>query len=89
MPNTAVSIKLSDEERERLARIAKVTKRSAHFVMREAVLQHLAAVEERLSFVQDAEDAWQEYKETGVAYSLDEVKAWFASDRSKPAPWQK
>lgn len=89
MATTAVSVKLSDEDRARLARVAKATKRSAHYLMREAVQSYLARQEQRLSFLQEAEDAWQEYQETGIAYSLEDVEAWFSSDRSEPAPWRK
>jgi predicted transcriptional regulator len=89
MTATAVSVKLTDDERKRLSAVAKKTKRSAHYLMREAVLSHLENVESRLSFLAEAEEAWRRYKETGIAYSIDEVEAWFLSDRSKTAPWQK
>ena len=89
MAATAVSVKLTDDEKARLAKLAKATKRSAHFHMREAVQTYLDEAEWRLDFLREAEEAWEDYKRTGVGYSLEEVESWFKSDRSKAAPWQK
>lgn len=88
MATTAVSLKLSDEDRARLARVAKATKRSAHYLMREAVQSYLARQEQRLDFLREAQEAWNHYKETGLFYTLEEVEAWFKSDRTNSAPWQ-
>jgi predicted transcriptional regulator len=86
---TAISVKISPQEKKRLAAVAKQSKRSAHFLMREAMLSFLDAEEQRISLIREADAAWKEYKETGVSYSIEDAEAWFASDRSKPAPWQK
>lgn len=87
MATTAVSVKLSDEDRARLARVAKATKRSAHYLMREAVQNYLTRQEQRLSFLQEAEDAWKHYKETGLYISAEAMEDWAKSgggDLPKP-----
>jgi predicted transcriptional regulator len=86
---TAISVKISLAEKKRLAAVAKQSNRSAHFVMREAMLSFLDTQEQRIALIREADTAWKDYKETGESYSLDEVETWFDSDRSKPAPWQR
>lgn len=86
---TAVSVKLSDEERARLAVVAKKTKRSAHFIMREALASHLTRMEARLSFVQEAEVALQEYKETGLFISGEAMEAWAQKGGGELPPLEK
>ncbi len=86
---TAVSLKLSDDERERLAVIAKKQKRSAHFLMREAVVGFLEREEMRQSFHEEAEAAWKDYKETGLHLSLQSIEAWAKSGRGELPPWEK
>ena len=85
MAQSAVSMKLSDNERARLADLAKRTKRSAHFHMRAALSKYLEEMEWRRSFVEEAEAAWEHYKETGLHVTMDEMERW-AKDPSQELP---
>lgn len=86
---TAVSLKLSEDERLRLGVIAKKQKRSAHYLMREAVVGFLEREEMRQSFHEEAEAAWKDYKETGRHLSLESIEAWAKSGRRELPPWEK
>ena len=86
MTNTAVSVKLSAEEKSRLSSIAKMTKRSSHYVMREALLSHMAQMEKRLEFLAEAEESWQDYKETGLYYSGEDMLKWAKSGGKEQPP---
>jgi predicted transcriptional regulator len=90
MPATAHSIKLSDDVKSRLDVVAKQTKRSAHYLMREAVTEYVERQEKRLAFIQEAEDALTDYHETRLFVSGDAMEKWaFSSDKSKMPPWEK
>lgn len=90
MPATAHSVKLSDDVKARLDSVAKQTKRSAHYLMREAVAEYVERQEKRLAFIQEAESALNDYHETGHFVSGEAMEKWaFASDKSKMPPWEK
>jgi predicted transcriptional regulator len=85
----AVSVKLSDSEHERISALAKRSKRSTHFLMREALLEFVAREEFNQSFHDEAEAAWIDYKETGEHLSLDTMMAWLKSGKTELPPWEK
>ena len=89
MATNAVSLKLSDDERQRLAAIAKKQKRSAHFLMREAVVGYLERAELQQSFHEEAEAAWKDYQETGLHLSAEIMEKWAKSGAKKLPPWEK
>jgi predicted transcriptional regulator len=90
MPTTAVSVKLTDEQRSRLARVAKATRRSSHFHMKEAVDLYLEDIEWQLDFLKEAEVALKDYEETGYHVTHDEMMDWARSaDKSKPPQWHR
>lgn len=89
MSNTAVSVKLSTEEKSRLSSVAKRTKRSSHYIMREALMSHLTQLEKRLEFIAEAEESWREYKETGLYYSGEDMEKWAASGGKELPPARK
>lgn len=72
----ATSVKLDSELRERLARLADTRKRSAHWMMREAIRQYVEREEARESLRQEALRAWREYRETGLHVTMDDAAAW-------------
>jgi len=74
-----VSLKLGAGERERLAALATARKRTPHYLMREAVSEYLGREEMRQSFRDEAAHAWQDYKETGLHVTRDEVDTWIDS----------
>ena len=79
-PKTApVSLKLAPGERDRLAALAVARKRTPHYLMREAVSEYLGREEARQSFRDEAARALQDYKDTGLHVTQEEVDAWVDS----------
>lgn len=72
------SIKLDEELKGRLQRLAESRRRSTHWIMREAIEQYVEHEEKRESFKQDALHAWKQYQQTGKHLTLDEADAWLA-----------
>jgi predicted transcriptional regulator len=89
MVATALSVKLTQVEKQRLAKMAKTTKRSSHYVVREALLNHIDKFEWEQSFHEEAEAAWRDYKETGLHLSLETMEKWAASGGGKLPPWER
>ena len=89
MANTAVSVKLSPEEKSRLAAIAERTKRSSHYIMREALMSHLTRLEKHLEFIAEADEAWRDYSETGLYYAGEDMEKWAASGGKEAPPLRK
>jgi predicted transcriptional regulator len=84
MPTT--SIKLDDETRARMKRLAEARGRTPHWVMREAINQYLTREEARESFRQEALDSWEEYRETGLHVTGGEARNWLAEWGSADEP---
>jgi predicted transcriptional regulator len=74
----ATSIKLDDELKDRVQRLAGLRDRSAHWIMREAITQYVDREEKREAFKQDAKRAWEEYQATGLHVTHEEADAWLA-----------
>jgi predicted transcriptional regulator len=72
----AISIKIDDELKGRVQRLASLRRRSTHRVMREAIAQYVAREEARESFRQEAVASWTAYQETGRHLTGHEVRAW-------------
>jgi predicted transcriptional regulator len=84
-----VAIKIDPDIKERVKRLAEARHRTPHWLMREAISQYVEREEKREAFRQDALKAWQEYQETGLHVSGDEVLAWletWGSEDELPAP---
>ncbi|MDP4028692.1 MAG: CopG family ribbon-helix-helix protein [Gallionella sp.] len=71
-----VAIKIDQDMRDRIKRLAEARHRTSHWVMREAISQYVEREEKRETFRQDAINAWNEYLETGLHVTGDEVIAW-------------
>ena len=89
LPTT--SLKLDAETKARLQRLADARRRSAHWLMREAVEQYLEREERRERLRQDALAAWAEYQATGRHVTAEEADAWLArleagEDAEPPPP---
>jgi len=79
MPTTSnTSLKLDSELKERVQRLASSRRRSAHWIMREAVEQYVGREEKREQFQHDAMSAWNDYQATGVHATAEEADAWLA-----------
>jgi predicted transcriptional regulator len=72
------SLKLDAELKERIQRLATARRRSAHWVMREAVEQYVDREEKREQFRRDALTAWNDYQATGLHATAEEADAWLA-----------
>lgn len=75
---TPTSIKLDDELKGRVQQLAKARRRTAHWIMREAIAEYVAREEKRESFKQDALRAWEEYQRTGLHLTQEDADAWLA-----------
>ncbi|MHB8950419.1 MAG: CopG family ribbon-helix-helix protein [Rhodoferax sp.] len=73
-----MSVKIDLETRTRMEQLAVVRRRSTHWMMREAIMQYVEREEQREAFRQDALQAWDDYKATGLHVTLEEADAWLA-----------
>ena len=85
----AVSVKLEDDDRERLASLAAAKRRTPHYLMREAITDYLAREEKLLAFHAEAEAAWTDYTETGLHLSLADMRVWSKKPGAPLPPWRK
>ncbi|HHW4683181.1 MAG TPA: CopG family ribbon-helix-helix protein [Xylella sp.] len=74
----ATTIKLNDEMKTRVHRLAGLLNRSAHWIMREAITQYVEREEKRGAFRQDAMRAWDEYQANSLHMTHEEADAWLA-----------
>lgn len=84
-----VSVKLDNEMRNRIRHLADARHRTTHWVMREAIAQYVEREEKREAFQQATLQAWEEYQETGLHTTGDEVIAWletWGDENEKAAP---
>ena len=71
-----VAIKIDDDTKVRLKRLAEARHRTAHWLMREAITQYVEREEKREAFRQDTLKAWEEYRTTGLHVTAVEADAW-------------
>lgn len=84
-----IAIKIDQDTRDRVKRLAEARHRTSHWMMREAISQYVEREEKREAFRQDAIHAWNEYQETGLHVTGDEVVAWldtWGEENEKAAP---
>ncbi|MCL2011260.1 MAG: CopG family ribbon-helix-helix protein [Cystobacterineae bacterium] len=72
----ATSLKIDDALKERVRLLATSRRRSAHWIMREAIAQYVEREEARERFRQEALASWVAYQETGRHLTGDEVRSW-------------
>jgi predicted transcriptional regulator len=87
---TTTSVKLDDDVRDRIQRLAAARKRSPQQMMHDAIEQYVDREEQREKTRTDALAAFQQYQKTGQHVGADEADAWLASleagdDRAPPA----
>ena len=73
-----IAVKLDQDTRDRLKRLADAKDRSTHWMLREAVAQFVEREEKREAFRQDTLKAWEEYRTTGLHVTAVEADAWLA-----------
>ena len=84
-----VSIKIDEDTKARLKRLADARHRTAHWLMRDAITQYVDREERREAFRQHTLEAWERYRTTGLHATAEEVEDWLASwgtDNELPAP---
>ena len=85
----ATSLKIDDGLKERVQHLAGQRRRSAHWIMLEAIQQYVEREEVRESFKQEALSSWAAYQETGRHLTGQEVRAWlntWGTDDEKAVP---
>jgi len=86
---TATSIQLDDELKRRVQHLAEARRRTAHWIMREAIEQYVEREEKRDALNQDTLKAWDEFQATGLHATAEEVDKWLASwgtEKELPSP---
>jgi len=73
-----MSVKLDPETKARVQRLAAAQRRTAHWIMREAVEQYVEREEARERLRQDALTAWADYQATGEHVTANEADTWLA-----------
>ena len=79
--NTAtapLAVKVDQDLKDRMKTLAKIQHRSTHWIMREAIRQHVDREEKRELFRQDGIKAWNEYQVSGLHVTLEEADEWLA-----------
>lgn len=85
----ATSLKIDDTLKSRVHHLAGQRRRSAHWIMLEAIQQYVEREEARESFKQDALASWGAYKESGRHLTGHEVRTWlnaWGSEDEKVVP---
>ncbi len=85
----ATSVKLDDELKNRIQRLADTYQRSAHWIMREAIREYVERKEAKERFKQDALTSWAAFQETGKHLTGQEVRDWlntWGTDKETEAP---
>lgn len=85
-----ISVKLDQETRARIEHLAASRRRTAHWIMREAITQYVEREEKREAFRQDTLKAWEEYRTTGLHVMAEEADIWLSrleqGDDIEPPP---
>ncbi|WP_026987804.1 CopG family ribbon-helix-helix protein [Fodinicurvata fenggangensis] len=85
----ATSLKIDDALKSRIQNLASQRRRSAHWLMLDAIQQYVEREEARESFKQEALSSWEAYQETGRHLTGEEVRTWlntWDSDDEKAPP---
>jgi predicted transcriptional regulator len=72
----ATSLKIDDALKGRVQQLAGQRRRSAHWIMLEAIQQYVEREEAREHFKQEALASWVAYQETGQHLTGQEVRTW-------------
>ena len=73
-----VAIKIDEDIKARVKRLAQARQRTPHWLMREAITQYVDREEKREAFRQDTLKAWQDFRTTGLHVTAVEADAWLA-----------
>jgi predicted transcriptional regulator len=72
-----VAIKIDEDTRNRVKRLADARQRTPHWLMREAIQQYVEREEQREALRQDTLKAWESYRANGGLHiTAEEADAW-------------
>ncbi|SCX39883.1 CopG family ribbon-helix-helix protein [Nitrosospira sp. Nsp1] len=72
----ATSIKIDEKLKNRVRDLANARRRSANWIMKEAIQQYVDREEAIESIQQEATESWIEFQETGLHITGQEASAW-------------
>jgi predicted transcriptional regulator len=72
----ATSLKIDDALKSRVQHLADQRRRSAHWIMLDAIQQYIEREEARENFMSEAQASWAAYQETGRHLTGQEVRSW-------------
>ncbi|HTW58167.1 MAG TPA: CopG family ribbon-helix-helix protein [Terriglobales bacterium] len=79
MPKPATtSLKLDQNVKRRVQRLASARRRSPHWLMREAIEEYVEREEKREKLRQDALAAWEHYQATGLHVTAEDADTWLS-----------
>ena len=81
---SSVTVKLDPSDRDRIASLATMKKRTAHYLMKEAILEYVQREEALQNFIRAADTSFEHYKETGLHITLNEFSAWADDVQKNP-----
>lgn len=85
----ATSVKLEDKLKERVQNLAAARRRTSHWIMHEAIAQYVEREERRETFREETLQAWEEFQQTGLHASPEDVEKWLSSwgsENEMPTP---
>jgi len=84
-----VAVKLESDIRNRISKLALISKSSSHALMKQAIYEYVEREEKREAFHREAMESWEEYKETGLHATGEEIIEWlktWGTDNEEAAP---
>ena len=78
-PIRPTTLKIDPDIKARMQRLADVRRRSAHWMILEAIRQYVDREEKREAFRLDGIKAWNEYQATGLHVTTEEADAWLST----------
>lgn len=73
---STTTLRLPDEVKERIDRLAAAQGKSAHALMVDTLDESTAAMERRIEFEAEAARRWAEYRRTGEYYAMEDVRTY-------------
>jgi predicted transcriptional regulator len=83
-PMLPFSLRIREEQKDRLNNIAKAQDRTAHALAIKALDEYIERESARLEFKREAEASWQHFQETGLHVTSDEMDTWLEKLRTNP-----
>ena len=85
----ATTVKLGEELKSRVHALAEHQRRTAHWIMIEAISEYVEREEKRQAFHDSTQQAWDKYQASQLHLTQDEVESWldtWGQDHEQGAP---